>query len=242
MFPLLATYGLSALAGVLSTLSPCVLPLIPILMGSAVSAHPRGPLGLAAGVALSFTVVGVLLASVGAAIGLDGDSLRQFGAVLMIAVAVLLLSPVLQMHFAKLATRATSPGHALLAHVQLGGVGGQFALGLLLGLVWSPCVGPTLGAAATLASQGQDLGRVALLMAVFGLGASLPMLVIGRLSRTALSRNRGSLAQFAERGKRLLGVALMVLGTLVLSGTDRHLESWLVAASPEWLTALTTRY
>ena len=60
-----------------------------------------------------------------------------------------------------------------------GGPAGQFGVGVLLGAVWSPCVGPTLGAASLLAAQGRDLGQVALTMFVFGLGAALPLLALG---------------------------------------------------------------
>ena len=63
------------------------------------------------------------------------------------------------------------------------GLAGQFAVGLLLGAVWSPCVGPTLGAASLLASQGKDLPQVALTMVVFGIGAAVPLILLGLLSR-----------------------------------------------------------
>ena len=79
-------------------------------------------------------------------------------------------------------------GDRWLRRVRVEGLGGQLAVGLLLGLVWAPCVGPTLGAAATLASQGRDLGQVAVLMTVFGIGAGLPLVIIGTLSRRRICR------------------------------------------------------
>ncbi len=124
----------------------------------------------------------------------------------------------------------------------LDGLGGQFALGLLLGIVWSPCVGPMLGAATTLASQGRNLVQISALMAVFGISASVPMLLIGTLSRATLLRVRGSLNTAGRRGKQLLGITLLLLGALILSHMDRRLEAWLLDHSPAWLTALTTRY
>jgi cytochrome c biogenesis protein CcdA len=130
----------------------------------------------------------------------------------------------------------------MLSHFTFDGAMGQFTLGLLLGSVWSPCVGPTLGAAVTLASRGQSLAQVSLLMAVFGVSASLPMLAVGMLSRAALTRSRGSLRAVGLWGKQVLGVGLIALGVLTLSHADRSVEAWLLDHSPAWLTALTTRF
>ena len=236
------TYGIALIAGLLTTLSPCVLPLVPILMGSAVTAHRLGPWALACGVALSFTLAGVFLASVGASLGLDGETFRQVAALLLIVFGLTLLSARLQALLAAATAGLTGSGNALLSQFLLDGLGGQFVLGLLLGVVWSPCVGPTLGAATTLASQGRNLAQVSLLMAVFGLGASAPMLLIGSLSRATLLWLRGSLIKAGQRGRQVLGIALLLLGALILSHADHRLEAWLLDNSPAWLTALTTKY
>ena len=103
-------------------------------------------------------------------------------------------------------------------------------------------MGPTLGAASTLASQGRDLGQIALLMLLFGLGAGTPLLVVGTLSREAVTQMRGRLLAFGQRGRWLLGAALSIVGLSILSGVDKHLESWVVEHAPDWLTALTTRF
>ena len=108
----IGTYGIALVAGLLTTLSPCVLPLIPLLMGSAVSAHRQGPWALAVGVALSFTVAGVLLASVGASLGLDGETFRRVAALLMTAFGLILLSGRLQALF----VRATSKSEQFRLH------------------------------------------------------------------------------------------------------------------------------
>ncbi len=236
------TYGIALIAGLLTILSPCVLPLVPILMGSAVTAHRLGPWALACGIALSFTLAGVLLASVGASLGLNGDTFRQVAASLLIVFGLILLSARLQALFAAATAGVIGSGNTLLSRFTLRGLGGQFVLGLLLGVVWSPCVGPTLGAATTLASEGRNLAQVSLLMAVFGLGASAPLLVIGSLSRATLLRHRGSLNKTGRHGKQVLGIALLLLGALILTHADHRLEAWLLDHSPAWLTALTTRY
>jgi len=98
------------------------------------------------------------------------------------------------------------------------GLRGQFALGLLLGAVWSPCVGPTLGAASLLAAQGKDLFGVTLTMLAFGLGAALPLLLLGLLSRETMMRWRGRLLGAGKGGKMVLGTLLLIVGVLILTG------------------------
>lgn len=236
----LASFGLAVVAGTLSTLSPCVLPLLPILLASAAAADRRGPYALAAGLALSFTVLGVFLASLGAALGLDSALFRSTGAVLLLVFGLILLSPRLQESFAAAASGLSGAGQGLVAKVRVDGLGGQFLLGLLLGVVWSPCVGPTLGAAVTLASQGRSLTQVTVLMALFGLGAAVPLAFLGLLSRRGLAALRHRLLSAGRVGKQWFGALLLGLGILVLSGLDKALEARLLELAPDWLLRLTT--
>ena len=236
------SFALGYLAGMLSTLSPCVLPLLPILLASAVAQHRFGTLALGAGLALSFTLVGVAIAATAAAIGLDQTLLRRAAALVLIGFALVLLVPALQAGFARATARLGAAGDGLLGRFSGAGWRGQLLVGLGLGLVWSPCVGPTLGAATTLAAQGRDLGQVALLMLLFGLGAATPLVAIGMLSRDALARARGRLIGAGQWGRGLLGAALLLVGLASLSGTDKRAETWLLDHSPDWLTALTTRF
>ena len=235
-----STYGLGLLAGVLSTLSPCVLPLIPILMASALAAHRLGPLALAAGLGLSFAAIGIFLAAAGASLGLDDDVLRKIAAVLLIAFGVVMLSRRLQTRFASGVSPLADRAQGWLAKLKGETVLGQFAIGLLLGAVWAPCVGPTLGAATTLAAQGKHLGNIAALMACFGIGAALPLMLLGTFSRAALVRFRGRVGTIGAAGRVALGTLFVAFGVLIVTGLDRQLEAALLALSPDWLTALTT--
>ena len=122
------------------------------------------------------------------------------------------------------------------------GLWGQFAVGLLLGMVWSPCVGPTLGAASVLAAQGRNLGEVGATMALFGIGAALPLLLLGLLSRETLMRWRGTLMRTGGGLKIALGAVLVLTASIILLGIDTSVETALVDASPQWLSNLTTRF
>ncbi|TPG52177.1 cytochrome c biogenesis CcdA family protein [Sphingomonas glacialis] len=232
--------ALAFAAGALTILSPCVLPLVPIVIGSAGQRNKWGPLALAAGLVLSFTIVGFAVAVLGAASGFDGEIVRQFGAVILLLAGLALLIP----KATDLLTRAATPLAAWASQRQAGlerfGLAGQAAIGVLLGLVWSPCVGPTLGAATVLAAQGKDLGEVALVMAAFGAGIAAVLLVIATATRGFLSRWRGTMMRTGQGGKRVLGALLVLVALLILTGGDRLFEGLVVSLSPDWLTDLTT--
>ena len=239
---MIGTVGFAFLAGLLSVFSPCVLPLVPIVLGTAASAHRLGPAALAAGLALAFTAIGLFVATLGFAIGLDGDVFRTAGAVLLVVVGVVLMLPRLQ---ARVATAAGPVGHwaeARFGRVSGGGLSGQFAVGLLLGAAWSPCVGPTLGAASLLAARGERLWDVAATMLAFGIGAAAPLMLLGLASREALMRWRGGLAAAGRAAKAAMGAVLVAVGLLVLTGLDKRVEAAALAAAPDWLNTLTTRY
>jgi cytochrome c-type biogenesis protein len=233
---------LSFVAGALSVLSPCVLPLLPIVLGAAATKQKWGPVALAAGLAVSFVAIGLFVATIGFSIGLDADVFRYVAAVLMLAVGVVLMVPRLQTAFAVAGGPLANWAHERLDGADTGSVGGQFAVGLLLGAVWSPCVGPTLGAASLLAAQGRDLGQVALIMFVFGLGAAVPLLALGIASREVMMRWRQRLAAAGPGLKMGFGAILVAVGLLALTGLDKRVETALVEASPQWLTDLTTRF
>ena len=238
----IGTYAIAFLAGVLSTLSPCVLPLLPIIIGSSLAEHKVGPFVLAAGMALSFAIIGTMLASVGISIGLNQNSFRYAAAVIMFFIGIVLISNNLQERFASASSGISSVGSSLLARVSIGGLKGQFVIGLLLGLIWSPCVGPTLGAAVTIASQGSDLIKVAIMMAIFGLGASLPIVILGLLSREAMLKAKVKFQGVSGIGKTVFGVFLIVVSLAILSGQDKKTEEFLNEHSPDWLTVLTSTY
>jgi cytochrome c-type biogenesis protein len=229
-------------AGVLTSLSPCVLPILPIVLGAAASERKYGPAALAAGLAVSFVAVGLFVATIGFSIGLTADLFRQAAAALLVIFGAVLMLPRLQARLALASGPIANWTDRRFGGHFGSGYGGQFCAGVLLGAVWSPCVGPTLGAASLLAAQGRDLPQVAASMLVFGLGAALPLLVIGMVSREALQRWRTQILSVGQSVRVALGALLVVMGILVLAGLDRRVEAALVDASPQWLTNLTTRY
>ncbi|MCV2356788.1 cytochrome c biogenesis CcdA family protein [Paucibacter sp. B2R-40] len=226
----------------MSTLSPCVLPIVPIIMSSAVQVARLGPIALLAGLTLSYTLVGTGLALFGSSLGVDAVWVRQLSAGLMILFGAMFLSPLLQQGLAKLLAPLTAGANAKLASFNADSLWGQGLLGLMLGLVWSPCVGPTLGAAVTLAAQGGSAWIALSTMFVFGLGAALPMGLLAYGSRAAMSGRRKAMGELGLWGKRVMGAGLVLVGALVLSGADHWLEAVLTRHMPSWLVDLTTRF
>jgi cytochrome c biogenesis protein CcdA len=229
------------LAGILSILSPCVLPLVPIVLAGAVAEHRFAPLALAAGVAISFTAIGLFVATIGFAIGLDMSVFRSAAAVLLVALGATLMVPRLQLQFANSSGPVSNWTQSRFGGFSAAGISGQFGVGLLLGAVWTPCVGPTLGAASVMAARGENLGMVAATMLAFGVGTSLPLLFLATLSREALLRWRGRMLGASTSLKIALGALLVVAGILTLSGYDRTIQTELGQVLPDWLVAITTR-
>ena len=191
---------------------------------------------------LVFRGIGLFVATIGFAIGLDETVFRQVAAALMIGFGLFLVVPALEAKFAMAAGPVGNLLQQRFGGDEVSGLGGQFGTGLLLGAIWSPCVGPTLGAASLLAAQGQNLGQVALAMFLFGLGAAIPLLLISMASRATLMKWRGRILNTGKTAKRLFGSALILFGLLTITGLDRSLQSQLVSLSPEWLSNLSTRY
>jgi cytochrome c biogenesis protein CcdA len=234
MGAVLVNLGLSFGAGLLTALSPCVLPALPIIVGSAASGRRHGPLAIAAGLAVALTVIGVALAATGSVAGLGERGVRRVAAVMLLAAGVALLSTRLQDTLSRFASPLASRA-AVLSMKAGNGLGGQFAIGALLGAVWSPCVGPTLGAAVGLASSAGagSVLRATASMFAFGAGAALPLLATAYASRRMLAA-RSVLRSTGTTGKLVFGSVMVVMGGLVLSGFDKHVEAAVLAQLPPW--------
>jgi len=235
-----ANLALGYAAGALSTLSPCVLPILPIVLFGALERHLWGPVALAAGLAASFAGVGIALASFGFSVGIDPETLRLAVAALITAAGVVLLVPALQDKVASIASPVAGKSQFLLDRIQLSRIWSQFALGAVLGVIWLPCSGPTLGAAIGLATQGDDVGRAAATMVAFALGATTPILLLAYGSRQAILARRDWMAQASRIGKPLIGATFFCIGLFVLTGLYKVVEASLTRAMPDWLVTLTT--
>jgi cytochrome c-type biogenesis protein len=172
--------ALAFVAGVLTSLSPCVLPILPLVLGAAASERRYGPVALAAGLAISFVLVGLFVATIGYSIGLTTELFRQVAAALMVTLGAVLIFPPLQSRLALASGPIANWTDRHLGGERGSGYASQFWVGVLLGAVWTPCVGPTLGVAIVLASHGKQVAGSAALMGLFSVGAALPIVILLR--------------------------------------------------------------
>lgn len=234
--------GLSMVAGSLTTLSPCVFPLLPLVLGGAVQSNPLAPLAMGAGMTASFAGIGLLLGALGPALGVDADSVRTLGAAMLIAFGLVMLVPVLNERFTQAVMPIASSAHAASSRLNAGSLLGALALGGLLGLVWSPCSGPLLASAMTLVASEGGAGRGAFILGLFGLGAAVPLVVAAYASRSGFVRARGWVLTHAETLKKVFGLLIVTAGVAILTGADKWLEAQVLDVLPESWVRLTTLF
>lgn len=230
------------MAGLLTLINPCVLPVLPIVLVSALNANRAGPIVLAAGLSLSFVVLGVLVTAFGSGVGLTQDRISQIGAGLMIVFGTILIVPLFARRFELVMAGVASGAGAQMQGLETGSLRGQFLGGLLLGTVWSPCIGPTLGGAIALASQGQDLGYVTLIMITFSLGVSTFIVALGLGARETLRTRAMAFSRLAERSKPIIGATFIAVGLMLLFQVHHVLEGWLLNTMPVWLQDLSVTF
>ncbi|MGA7953116.1 MAG: cytochrome c biogenesis CcdA family protein [Gloeobacterales cyanobacterium] len=218
--------GLALLAGLATIFSPCILPILPILVGRALQSHRYGPLALVLGLALSFALTGSLLGFSAQFLGPLTSLLRQGAIVLLFLLGV-------SAAFPKLGYRAFS--RLFVVHPpsepQHRGLWGEFWVGTQLGLVWVPCAGPILGSIITLVAIKQAIlfGFVSLL--AYALGAGIPMLAIAYSSQN-LSQNLRWLYPHMENIQRTSGVLIAASAVAILLGWDNQLQVLLAPLFP----------
>jgi cytochrome c biogenesis protein CcdA len=229
---------LGYLAGLLTLINPCVLPILPIVLATALQAGRAGPVALAAGMSVSFVALGLLVSTVGYGLGLDEVVVSNAAAVMMILFGTVLLVPQFSARFATATAGVGSGADATLDRVGTQGVSGQFMGGLLLGAVWSPCIGPTLGGAISLAAQGESLVQAGAIMASFALGVSTIILVLAYGAQSVLARRKEAMMRIARISRPVMGAAFVIVGFGILFKLHHVVEIWVLDTFPAWFTAL----
>ncbi len=234
--------GLAWLAGSLTTLNPCVFPLLPLVLGGAVQDNRLAPLAMGAGMVSAFALLGLVVGVAGDALGLDPDHIRIAGAVLLMVFGMVMLVPRLNERFTHLMAPLASTANSASTRFDAGSLGGAFAVGGLLGMVWSPCSGPMLASALTLVATEGGALRGTVVLGVFGLGAATVLVAAAYASRAGFGRVRGWVMAHMDRVKRGFGVLVLLLGVAILLGGDKWLEARLLQVMPQGWIDLTTRF
>lgn len=209
------------LAGVLSFLSPCVLPLVPtylFYLGGERGRPLFNALFFVLGFGMVFFLLGLPFTLVGGLLFEHRQTLARVGGVILILFGLYMLG---------LRPRW---GVNLRYEGETGRPLGALLLGASLGLGWTPCIGPILGAILTLTAVG---GGVELLLAYI-LGLAVPFLLVALFADRLKGwlRRAGRLSHYVEL---LAGVVLLVVGILLVTGTYTALNSFFLRITPEWL-------
>lgn len=234
MLDLFLAYG----AGLLTLLNPCVLPLIPLIAAGAVSRHPLGPVAMAAGMGASFVLAGMGAFWLARALGIAQSDIVVAAGVVMVLFGLVLVVKPAEVVFSRMAGAVAGGGTRLVSATEGKGLAGEALAGALLGLAWSPCIGPTLGAAIGFAAQGDNLGYAGMIMVSFAAGAVTIVLGLAYGARAALSRRRDLLSRIAPYAKPVLGAGLIIVGLAIIFQLDRAAEAWALDVLPTWLTDL----
>lgn len=223
------------LAGILTLINPCVIPVLPIVLASALNAGRSGPWVLSAGLTVSFVAFGMFVTTLGYSIGLTQERLAQIGALVMIMFGLVLLVPAFSRRFEAATQGVAGVANKQMLGLDLGGYSGQFFGGVLLGAVWSPCIGPTLGGAIALASQGENLLWAMLIMLFFAFGVSTLILGLSWGAQSALRSRAQALKSLAERSKPILGFVFVAVGLMIYFKIHHIIELWALQILPAWL-------
>ncbi|MEM9330764.1 MAG: cytochrome c biogenesis CcdA family protein [Pseudomonadota bacterium] len=230
------------LAGLLTLLNPCVLPVLPVILITALNTHRLGPLYLCGGLCLTFVTVGMFVASLGPALGVDDILISRIASAVMIGFGLILLIPALGRSFTLVASGASNTLSVKTSGFDAQGLNGQFITGALLGAVWTPCIGPTLGGAIALASSGNNMVWAALIMLAFAIGVSTVILILATLSREALMRNKERMQRLSQVARPIMGVLLITVGMFLLLGLHYAVEQWAIETLPYWFQDLSITF
>lgn len=223
------------IAGVITVLSPCILPILPIVLSGSVGGGKRRPFGIVAGFITSFTFFTLALSTIVKATGLPSDLLRNVAITTIILLGFSMVLPHTQLFLERLFTRLSN--YAPRANTSDGFVGG-FVLGMTLGLVWAPCVGPILAAVITLAvTSSVNLAAVFITFA-YSLGTAIPMFAIIISGRGLLQKNRW-LLQNAAAIQRGFGVIMIAVGLSMVLQLDRRFQTLILEKFPQYGVGLT---
>jgi len=221
-------------AGLVTVLSPCILPVLPILLAGSVGQRKQRPLGIITGFVLSFTFFTLVLSTFVAVTGISADVLR-FTAIAMIGVfGLFLLIPKWQLVFEILVSRfMPSPA------VRQGqtGFGAGLAIGLTLGIVWTPCVGPILASVITLAASNKITAATFAITLAYALGTAVPMFAV-MLGGQRLMQKTLWLKSNSRRIQRGFGALMIVFALVMGLGLDKKFESWILSVAPDYAIAL----
>lgn len=211
-------------AGLVTILKPCCLPLVPAVMSGSAGGKFR-PVAVVAGMTLSFTLMGTLVSAFGSAFAGFADTLRSLSILFIITMGAVLFDEDINMEFIKLSSSITqglrnNVGFLNRSNSSESGIFSAFFLGMSLGVVWIPCVGPILGAVLAYVASVGNVTYGAWMLFVYSVGMSLPMLSIAYFGKKVTNRYKWFMRN-GEMLKKLAGLLLIIVGIMLLFNLDK---------------------
>ena len=231
-------FVLAYAAGLLTLINPCVLPLLPVIAGAAIARHPAGPLLLALGMAGAFTLAGIGVYGLTAVTGLAAGDVSVVAGWVMMGFGLALLLPQAEMAVARATGPVATGSSRLIGRFEGKGLLGEAAAGALLGFAWSPCIGPTLGAAIGFAAEGRNVGTAAGIMAAFSAGAATILLALSYGARGLIASRRQALGRLMPYARPALGVGLVLAGAAIAFHFDHWAARLALQHLPDWFNDL----
>jgi cytochrome c biogenesis protein CcdA len=217
--------GLAFLGGLLTVLSPCVLPLLPLVVGRSLQSHRYGPVALVVGLVSGFAVAGSLLGVTSQWFAGFASALRSLALVLLLLLGFVSVFPQWR--------------YWLFSYIRLGklkpptatGLTGEFWLGTQLGFLWTPCAGPALASILVLAAVNHAVAGAFVLLSAYGLGAGVPLLVIAYTGRW-FSQSWKPFRSHSEAIQKAGGLLIAATAIAILLGWDVQIQLWLAPLFP----------
>ena len=195
-------------------------------------------MAVAAGMSLSFVTLGLFVSALGPAFGITEETVANVSALIMVAFGVVLLVPRFSESFATAAAGLSARADARIEAEDTSSLNGQFVAGILLGAVWSPCIGPTLGGAISLASQGEGLVHAGLIMTAFALGVSTIIIGLSYGARSVISTRQAWMRSLAHSARPIMGAVFVAVGLAIYFKLHHVIEFWALENLPPWLMDL----
>jgi len=221
------------IAGILTVGAPCILPLLPILLGASVAQKSKTrPLFIALGFIVTFAILGLLLSYIVTRFMIAPDALRKAA---VFALGIFGLFMIWPSPFEWLTTKLNpliNKANQTASQAGTGNFGG-FVLGVMLGVIWTPCAGPVLGSILTLIATQTDLARAGILLIAYAIGAGIPMILIAYGGQWVTTKVRW-LAQYSTRVQQIFGVLILLLAVAMFYQYDLVLQAKLLEIFPSW--------
>ncbi len=223
------------LAGVITVLSPCILPILPIILTSSIGGVKIGksrPIGIVVGFILSFTFFTLFLSTIVRLSGIPAETLRFVSVLVVAGFGLSLLTPKFQVIVEKLFSKLAG----LMPNNQnRRGFGGGLLIGFSVGLLWTPCVGPILASVITLAVTGTAAFVITL---AYSVGTAIPMFLIMLGGQNVLRRAPLLLANLG-RIQKLFGVLMIMTAIGIFFNVDRKFQTFVLKTFPQYGVGLT---